>query len=368
MSLFHRLESRLQEDGERYAQKGKRFEGLWRNHLNTSRDLILQGLAKAQSGRAVILGASDGKELPLQALVERLDAVCLVDIDEASMHRARNALPETLRPRCELQVVDLTQGCIRTLLDQAEPVLAVEKGGDVAQALVEVLDSISAEFQPQPWLERWRGSYVVSSMVLSQLLPLPERVLSKACEARLGSTLNDLSHGPLTKARQALALRLLNQHMALLRFLAGSSAVYLGSDVRRELVMNALRPAQAQVLGERCAKALMALDWTRALEQRAPGPLGGGPFTAWATALVGRGVLAPQEERELMDLMVNLAQELEPEVARPLLPCALPELVAEGFSVLDGPHQWRWYLDPVNYFRGGVHGVEAWLLKPVQDQ
>ncbi len=88
-----------------------------------------------------------------------------------------------------------------------------------------------------------------------------------------------------------------------------------------------------------------------------------GAITAFLTSLIGRGLLPAVEEVEIILFMVDEAQKLSGKVIKPLIQDEFPSYFSQRLQPLTEKQSWRWLLDPRHYYKGGVHRVEAYLLK-----
>lgn len=213
----------------------------WQPHVENSRRRILEAAALSQGhATALVLGAGNCTEIPLEELAKTFDEVVLVDLDDASMSAAAEDLPDELIPKVRLQVADVTRFAaplMRRLL------AAVDQSETVDQAfekINETLSGLGADDTP-PKLPA--ADLVISSLVLSELHRYPLNYAARLVRDKFGKRLSSWQGYESFRARlQQLALR---DHAGLL---AGSfrrgGAVYFADTITRGPVYARITPEQ----------------------------------------------------------------------------------------------------------------------------
>ncbi len=350
--------------GSAYADKYKYFYTHWQGHVEASRRAILRGAAEAAGTGVTVLGAGDCKEIPLVELLKRFEIITLVDVDEESLGRVIDTLSPQQQLRIQPVIKDLTGGAILALTEAAGKM--IERASSARQArrslvdLYETLDVVN--LGGSEWLDMQSG-YVVSSVVASQLLPYPELWIGKQFAQKFGKKPGELPGEKYANAKQGLHRRILEQHTSLLGWLAQGGVVYWSCDVRQELVMGKLSPADTQQLGLQMTEYLHTIDWRELNLKLEVSPEAGGHFTAYLTAQIGKQILPPQLELQIIEYMVSAAQSLDPSVSLNLVGGELSQYFSPGLEPIGEKSSWLWHLYPSNFYRGGVHQVEAWLLR-----
>ena len=200
-------------------------------------------------------------------------------------------------------------------------------------------------------------------MVASQLLPFPERWIAQQFQIKFGKKPDDLPSAKYANAKLGLHGRMLAHHTHLIRWLAQAGVVYWSCDVRQELVMGKLSPEHTQKLGLLITEYLCGIDWQPLKPSLEVDPKAGGQFTAYLTAMIGKGHLPPLLELQIIEYMVKAAQALDPGVTLHLIAGGLEEYFGPGLEPISEKSTWLWHIDPSRFYRGGVHQVEAWILR-----
>ena len=92
-------------------------------------------------------------------------------------------------------------------------------------------------------------------------------------------------------------------------------------------------------------------------------PAAGGQFTAYLTSLIGKRHLPSSLELQIIEYMVEAAQSLNPGVTLELVGGEMSQYFAGLLQPAAEKATWLWHQDPVHFYHGGVHKVEAWLLR-----
>lgn len=116
-------------------------------------------------GRAMVLGFGNGIEIPLDALCNEFEEVLVVDLDEKAVTARLNVLSEIDRKKVQFKKIDLS-GIMAGFSQECEKIV---KNNGIDQ-LIEELPKIITKFSKhKPVIYLPKCSYVVSSLVLSQL-------------------------------------------------------------------------------------------------------------------------------------------------------------------------------------------------------
>ena len=174
---------RLAADNRRRqgAERRAWYERYSAKHLRETERSVETALAAREDGAplaGVILGAGACTELPLERLARVCEPLTLVDLDAPGMGRARETLPEKLRPRVNLLAADLTGGVSAALREAMglQPWRDLRALGGMAllDALADCLERVEIPDPPEiAGLARHSFGLVISSLTLTQLYSLP---------------------------------------------------------------------------------------------------------------------------------------------------------------------------------------------------
>jgi hypothetical protein len=202
----------------------------WQPHLENSRRRILEAAAKCERRTtALILGAGNCTEIPLEELARRFDGVILVDLDDESMAAAVEELPDELIPKVQLRVEDVTTFAASLMRRLWQSVAASGAAGQAFERIEQALDErepLSSPFQlPE-------ADLVVSSLVLSELHRYPLNYADRLVRDKFGERLTAWQgYGSFRDRLQAIALR---DHAGLLaRSCRRGGVVYFADTVAR---------------------------------------------------------------------------------------------------------------------------------------
>ncbi|MEX2301375.1 MAG: hypothetical protein WD733_10585 [Bryobacterales bacterium] len=202
----------------------------WQPHLENSRRRILEAAAKCERRKtALILGAGNCTEIPLEELARRFDEVMLVDLDEESMAAAVEELPEELIPKVQLHVEDVTTFAAPLMNRLLQSVTASDTAGQAFERIEEALDKL--EPQPSPF-RLPEADLVVSSLVLSELHRYPLNYAGRLVRDKFGERLTAWPRYESFRDRlQSIALR---DHAGLLaRSCRRGGLIYFADTVAR---------------------------------------------------------------------------------------------------------------------------------------
>jgi hypothetical protein len=136
-------------------------------HRDESRRFILEAANAVSSGKAIVLGAGECTEIPLQELVERFDHLTLNDLDAGIVEAAVVAcdLNEQQMGKIEIEAIDLT-GLADIVVSAVAK--AVEMATDPQSALAAMADAVD-KARPVPVRITGPFELVVASCLLGQL-------------------------------------------------------------------------------------------------------------------------------------------------------------------------------------------------------
>jgi hypothetical protein len=202
----------------------------WEPHVANSRRRILEAASRCERhSRALVLGAGNCTEIPLEELARNFDEVVLTDLDDASMAAAVEDLPDDLVAKVHVQVQDVTSfaGPLMRRLWQA-----VESSETAEQAFERIRGSLSGLPADDLATKLPEADLVVSSLVLSELHRYPLNYAARLARDKFGKRLAAWEGYEGFRARlQQVAL---DDH---LRLLAGAcrrgGAVYFADTIAR---------------------------------------------------------------------------------------------------------------------------------------
>jgi hypothetical protein len=181
-AFFVRIE-RLSADNQRTQGAARRawYQRYSAKHLREMERAVVDALAAREDGApatGVVLGAGACTELPLERLARACDPLTLVDLDAPGMGRARDEMPEKLRPRVRLLAADLTGGVSAALREEmgVQPWRDLRALGGMAilDTLAGCLERVTVPDPPEiAGLEPHSFELVISSLTLTQLYSLP---------------------------------------------------------------------------------------------------------------------------------------------------------------------------------------------------
>lgn len=203
-------------------------------HLRSVATLVDEGIHARQTAaapRTVVLGAGACTELPLERLARASESILLVDVDVPGMARARDELPDSLRPRVDLLQADLSGGVSDALAAE----LTMQPWNDLAQLSSRApLDAAASCIERCPVPDPPRipqlppGSYdlALSTLMLTQLfsLPLLDVVDALAYHAAGAVDLRE-TYPRYRVAAQGFRRRIVLAHLALLELLLAPDGV-----------------------------------------------------------------------------------------------------------------------------------------------
>ena len=226
LSRANDLHEFFRDAGRNISAAQSEYEAYWRPHLEQSRRGILEAARLVQEpGTALVLGAGECREVPLQELARTFDRVVLVDLDEASMRSAVARLPEALRRSVDIRVSDVTSF--------AEPLMkATARIVDRAQTASQAFTELESLYGSIEALRRFpdlpQADLVVSSLVLSELARYPSTYTAQLLNETFGSDLAEWrGYGALWRNLRAFAAE---DHAEMLARLRGPGGVVYFAD------------------------------------------------------------------------------------------------------------------------------------------
>jgi hypothetical protein len=208
----------------------EQFGEYWRPHIGNSHGRILQAADAAQGReRALVLGAGNCTEIPLEALAERFKQVVIVDLDRESLEQAVAALPPGIQKRVEIRVSDVTSFAQPMMERIRTAIEASATAKEAFENLGEILDAVP-HFEKPPALPD--ADLVVSSLVLSELDRYPRTFADQLLRQKFSVRLRDWPrYDQAVKRLQEIAIK---DHIRLLRmFCRSSGAIYYADTVAR---------------------------------------------------------------------------------------------------------------------------------------
>jgi hypothetical protein len=128
---------------------------------------LLEAAAPATAGTCALLGAGNGNDVDLVALLQKFAEVHLVDLDREAITAARARLPEALAARVFLHApIDLGGGLRRLAAWRGRPVTTAELGALPQESAGEAMRALPVRFD-----------VVASCCLLSQIVHTCDRVL-----------------------------------------------------------------------------------------------------------------------------------------------------------------------------------------------
>jgi hypothetical protein len=358
--------------GREYAASYERFCPYWKDHLDSCRTFVSEGAGKVVRKTAVTaVGASEARDLPLAELARAFDTVNLVDIDEPSLQVALDGLRRaertaSLAGKVRCVVTDITGDRIARLV--ADCFNVIQSAPDPRRALGGVVDCYERYDAgiPDETVRPLRASYVISSGVASQLLPIVLAGVRDALRQRFPRPPSDPeAQAAYSAAATGLRRKLIGQHALTLAALAEEDGLVCWWDT----------VAQTPGWGQMTGQELLGL--LGALSERVRDP-GAGALTAPGlqgvlqnvrdlrevpdvlSRLIRANALPVREGTALIDWIVQRADEASTGARAAVVPGGLAAYY-DRLLVPDGPpRSWRWILNPTEL--SSLH-VEAVYLR-----
>lgn len=212
--------------GRNIAAAQSEYDKYWKPHIGQSRSGILEAVRLVREpGAALVLGAGQCREIPLEQLARTFDRVVLVDLDEASMSSAVERLPGPLRRRIEIRVSDVTSFAAPLMQATA---LIVERSQSANQAFTELEALYSAIESIRRFPDLPQADLVVSSLVLSELARYPSTYTAQLVKEKFGKDLAEWrGYGTLWRKLRSFASE---DHAEMLARLGAPGAIVYFAD------------------------------------------------------------------------------------------------------------------------------------------
>ncbi len=218
----------LKESNERLEQKTKEFSKMHEKHKERSFHEILtaatfatqQPLSQGMQRKALLIGAGNCSDIPLQELVSIFDEVVIVEVDKFSIEKVLHLLPSYLQRKITLIIADLT-GMMNIIVP------LITQFYQTSFTLSEFLENFAAQTQfdisfvfgkTLPLGKNY--TFVCSHLVMSQLDALLQGFIQNILEKKypLTQKMLELHHGKsfslyLTNIKRVLE----KNHIALLK-------------------------------------------------------------------------------------------------------------------------------------------------------
>jgi hypothetical protein len=371
--------------GREHAHDSERFRLHWDEHIQRSREMILQGAARVGTpGSVTILGGGATYNIPLLELIERFDVVRLVDIDT-------DGIPAELRDKVEVHTADVSGGVATRLVDRGLEIIRANATSDEALAqLVPLFKGEGFEMNVDTSLvEGWKASYVVSSGLSSQMTIFPERAVIEAFRDKFSS--HEIEEDFFFKNGSfQLRNEWVRRHGELLAYLVAQDGRVYWADTVAETpylqefgsgplaimvdcvlgflngtyLKTFLTEAGKQVLAERFGQGLPADQLLNAFKDRLD--IESKRRLTWAImTLVGENLIQPKRELELVKYVIREAERLMPHARQPMLSGPLASFFPASLKPDSEIASWIWINDPEGAvtLNGSSYYVEACILK-----
>lgn len=323
----------------------------WQSHLSHSSRRILQAadLAKAKAV-ATVLGSGVAIEIPLAELARRFDRLILVDMDGASLLESLDQVPQELRAKVELRVMDVTS-FVTPLMEKLKD--AVESSSTSEEAFRRygaVFDNLAlGQLVRLP-----PSDLVVSSLVLSEISRYPFGYAERLVRARFDAPLGAWKDSG--KAFQKLVVLSIEDHARLLAaLLADGGALYYSDTVARGPV-NSRISAQARATVE----TAVLPEFRRLGLANSPADIG----PALARLCEAEQVI--KIEIQAFEGLLEAYRRTGEAVFDPLLPQAevQRQFSLQGLSPGGAPEAWWWLSYPCAIAQNaGAFQVQSWILR-----
>jgi len=221
----------------------------WSPHIQRSRRAILEAIEAAPQRRsALVLGAGQCREIPLQELARQFQRIVLADLDHDSMAEAVKTLPQELRAKVEIRVTDVTSFATRMMLQMKQAVRESESASEAYQAIRRIYASLPEAERQTPDLPK--VDFLISSLVLSELHHYPRYYADKLIQDKFGFRAQ--SRVELDQVQEQLRRFAISDHVALLSGLSNAGAfVYFADTIARgPIYANIVRSQKQRVLVE----------------------------------------------------------------------------------------------------------------------
>ena len=215
---------------------------LYQTHFKNSREAIVEAAA-GLTGTALVVGVGGAHDIPLAELAKQFDHIDLVDIDTSLVDEALLAVPEALRGKFQIHKADLTGIWDEFVqkMDALDQTLAPEDFLTKVKALF-------AGFTRKEFpYSKYKASFVVSSLVSSQLSHHLMQYLDQRCKELYGKTTLELLDNATVELMNTCVVPVEEAHMKdLSSWVAPEGRVYFADN----FIVEDITTVTAPVFGE----------------------------------------------------------------------------------------------------------------------
>jgi hypothetical protein len=211
----------------------------WQPHVANSNRRILEAASLCERRTtALVLGAGNCTEIPLEELAGSFEQVVLADLDEASMTAAVEDLPDELIPKVRVSVGDVTRFAAPLMQGLLRAVETSETAEQAFERIEKVLSGLETDDTPPTLPE---ADLVVSSLVLSELHRYPLNYAARLVRDKFGKRL--AAWDGYERFRGELQQVALRDHVRLLAAVCRrGGAVYFADTIARGPVYEKIAP------------------------------------------------------------------------------------------------------------------------------
>lgn len=162
-------------------------------HYYRSGGLIRESLGKINNkadygGRALLIGAGRCRDIPLSEILEKFDSVEIVDLNIEGVKEALEEVPEELREKSHLNLVDASGGMVELYFNRIRECIERMQNFDenlFAKCMEEVGDEIKQNEFPLPY-EKEDFDFIASSCIVSQFHTMPAQKIMQLILKKFG--------------------------------------------------------------------------------------------------------------------------------------------------------------------------------------
>jgi hypothetical protein len=375
----------------------------WEPHVAKSNRRILEAASLCERrSTALVLGAGNCTEIPLEELARNFEQVVLADLDDASMTAAVEDLPDELIPKVRVSVGDVTRFAAPLMQRLWRAVETSETAEQAFEQIEETFSGLEAGDAPPTLPE---ADLVVSSLVLSELHRYPLSYAARLVRDKFGKRL--AAWGGYEHFRAELQQVALRDHVGLLAGVCRrGGAVYFADTIARGPAYEKIAPAlRREVLlamlpelarlgfwGQLTQEEPLRDSFAAAFEKLRPRWDGGEPPSREKTlALIGPLAADPQSlpaadrgaacettvnllcnerfdvpaETEAFERLLTL-YAAGPDNFEPLVPLEAlqSEWSRQGLTARGAAESWWWLEYPCSIaYSSGAFQIRSWILK-----
>jgi len=168
--------------GRDSKEMADRFEKQWQEHIDLSREFIINGTEGINRERVVIIGAGNCTDIPLEELAYSFQSVILQDIDFKAIEAVRSGLSPDLKSKVSLRAEDISSIGALFLSRAIEIIDSSIFAKDAVRGIIDYMSDI--ELTQWNISEEDQADYIVCSLVLSVLMWTEFAYLEKLLEGR----------------------------------------------------------------------------------------------------------------------------------------------------------------------------------------